>query len=58
MTNPELARTHPNIADPIRAINFAVDECDDDAAGFLETWRVGDWTGIRDNWPDYLERAK
>ena len=58
MTNAALALIYPHIDDPIRAINFAVDECDDDAAGFLETWRAGDWIGIRDNWPAYLERVR
>lgn len=60
VSNVTLKARYPNIDDPIRAINFALDALDDhyDRLDFLKTWREGNWRGLDEWFPEYLEFCK
>lgn len=57
VTNTQLAAAFPNVADPLLAIQYAIESCDGvfDGMGFLEAWNEGDLIGIRTYWPLYYE---
>lgn len=57
--NVALKKQYPNIDDPVRAINFALDGlCFGDAAAFLLVWREGYWYEIERDWPEYFLAVK
>lgn len=52
--NVALKADFPNIDDPLKAIDFAVNAADMSAVEFLSTWQEGAWSDIETYWPEYL----
>ncbi len=58
-SNTELIARYPKLADPIEAINFALD-CglfSTDSMDFLDTWRDGGWSEIEAAYPEFIEQV-
>lgn len=54
--NVELKTQYHAIDDPVKAINFMLDEVGDiDGFDFLDRWREGDWADIEKNFPEFLD---
>lgn len=54
-TNSDLEARYPRIANPMEAIDFALELPWADLVDFLQTWRDGAWNVIEEAYPEYLK---